>query len=256
MAFIADKDWLIEVNKGNVVGHSLVHKFGWRGNVTTNHHHLWNDPTANTNMIFPTVAEDFDIITTGNDTAAGTGCRSVYVIYLDANFDEQFVIVTTNAGTQAAGISGIRLIRFYALDNGTYGGSNQNLVTIAGTTTGNNYGFLEGGEGQTQNTQYCVPADHTGFILNAAITTEANKPANLVLHKRENADVVVAPFTSARVMHQWDGIEIPFTEPFKANHILPEKTDVWVGCDMDSGTGIVQFDYDILVIENAYIDQA
>lgn len=250
------KEFLIEVNKGNIPGHSLTHKFGWRGNVTVNHHHLWNDPTADTDMIFPTVAEDFNVITTGNDTAAGTGCRSVYIMYLDENFNEQFKVVATNAGTQAAGITAIRILSAWALDNGTYGGSNENLITIVGTTTGNNYGFMESNEGQTQNTQYCIPNGLTGFILNTSITMETNKAANFILHRREDADVIVAPFTSQRVVHQWDGLDTPENEDFKANHRMPSKTDIWVGSDMTSQTGVVQFDYDLLLVENAYLDQA
>jgi hypothetical protein len=256
MSHIGTTDWLVEVNKGNIPGHTLFHKFGWRGNVSTTHHHLWNDPAANTDMIFPTVAEDFDVITTGNDTAAGTGCRSVFITYLDASFDLQTVTVPTNAGTQAAGITAIRIIYAWALDCGTYGGANENLITIAGTTTGNNYGFMEVGEGQTQNTQFCVPNGRTGFVLNTSITLETNKSANLILHRRSNADNIVAPFTSQRYVHQWDGLDVPDNEPFTANHRMTEKTDVWVGCDMTLGTGIVQFDYDILIVENAYIDQA
>lgn len=244
------RDFLVEVNKGNIAGHLLVHKFGWRGNVSTNHHHLWNDPVANTDMIFPIVAETFDVVTTGNDTSAGTGAREIIIEYLDSNFAFQTGTVATNAGTQASAFSGIRLIRAYATDNGTYGGSNQNLITITGTDSGNDYAFIEATEGQTQNTQYCIPAGKTGYILRASMTTEANKGANLILHQRQNADVVSAPFTSVRILHQWDGTETPIDETFTANHMLPEKTDTWVGADMVTGTGILQFDYDILLVDN------
>jgi len=247
------QNFLIEVNKGVVLGHSLVHKFGWRGNVSVNHHHLWNDPTANTNMIFSTAPEDYNVITTGVDTAAGVGCRSVCIRYLDANWDEQEVTVATNGGTAAAGISANRILTACAKDNGTYGGSNVNLVTIQGVTTGNNYGFMEAGEGKTQNTQYCTPNGHTAFILNTSISLETNKAANLILHKREGADIVAAPFTSQNVVHQWDGVATPSNEKIEANHVMPEKTDVWVGADMTSGTGIVQFDYDILIVDNNYL---
>jgi hypothetical protein len=247
---IPTKDYLTEVNRGNIAGQSLSHKFGWRSGVTTTHQHLWNDPVANTIMVFPTVAETFDVITTGNDTAAGTGAREIFIEYLDANFVFQTGVVVTNAGTQASTFSGIRLIRAWVTDCGTYGGTNENLVTIAGTTSGNDYAFIEANEGQTQNTQYCVPAGKTAYILNVSMTTEANKGANFVLHQRQDADVIIAPFTGQRIVHQWDGIEVPENEIFSANHKFPEKTDIWVGCDMASGTGTLQFDYDILLIDN------
>jgi len=243
-------DWLIEVNKGNIDGHELVHKFGWRGNVSTNHHHLWNDPTANTSMTFPTVAETYDVVTTGNDTSAGAGARKVVIEYLDSSFEFQTGEVITNAGTQASTFSGIRLIRAYVTDCGTYGGTNENLITFTGTDSGNDYAFIEGTEGQTQHTQYCIPAGKTGYILRVSMTTEANKGVNIKLHQRQDADDVSTPFTGQRLLHQWDGVEVPLSEEFKANHGLPEKTDIWVGCDMVSGSGIVQFDYDILLVDN------
>jgi len=253
MSALRNTDFLLEVNKGKIAGHSLTHKFGWRGNVTTTHQHLWNDPVINTSLIWPTVAETFDVITTGNDTSAGAGAREVTIIYLDSNFVQQTGTVITNAGTQASTFSGIRLIKAYVTDCGTYGGTNENLITIQGTTSGNDYGFIEAAEGQTQNTQYTVPAGHTAYILRASMTTEANKGANFILHQRQDADVIAAPFTAQRVVHQWDGIETPLDEEFKANHIFPAKTDLWVGCDMVSGSGTLQFDYDILLIDNNFL---
>jgi hypothetical protein len=250
MSIYSSTNFLIEVKKGNIAGHELIHKFGWRGNVTTTHHHLWNDPANNSDMTFPTAAETFDVITTGQDTTAGTGCREILITYLDSSFNIQTGTVTTNGGTQASAFSGIRLLSAWATDNGTYGGSNQNAITIKGTTSGNNYAFIQAGEGQTQNSQYCIPNGKTGYLLNSSITIEANKPANIIFYKRNDADVIAAPFTSSRLVHQWDGIDVPVNENFNANHILTEKTDVWVGCDMVTGTGIIQFDYDILLVDN------
>lgn len=82
------------------------------------------------------------------------------------------------------------------------------------------------------------------------MTVESNKAANFVLHQRQNADVIAAPFTAQRVVHQWDGIGVPLNEDFDANHRAPEKTDLWVGCDMVASTGILQFDYDILLVDD------
>ena len=253
MSYIGETDFLIEVNKGNVAGHTLVHKFGWRSGVTTTHHHLWNDSTADTDMIFPTVAETFDVVSaSANDTSAGSGAQKVFIEGLDANFDVATFEATMNGVTPVptTGQTFIRITRAYVTDVGTYGGTNAGLITISGTDSSNNYGFLDTDEAQTQNSQYTVPAGKTGHILNASMTVESNKLASLHLHKRLDAGDVTTPFTASRIVHEWDGISIPYNEDFRANHILPEKTDIWVEADMSSGTGIIEFDYDMLLVDN------
>lgn len=250
------QDFLIEVNKGTVPGHELVHKFGWRGNVSTNHHHIWNNGTVDIDLTWPTVAETLDLVSSdANDAAGGTGGRIVVLEGLDASFNEVSTSVNLNGLTAVTttGQTFIRLNRAYVTDIGTYGGTNIGTITISGTDSGNDYGFLEPDEAQTQNTQYTIPAGKTGFILQASMTVEANKQATFHMHYRNDADDITAPFTSYRVLHEWDGLINANTEEFKANHIMPEKTDVWCDGQMSSGSGILQFDYDILLVENDFL---
>lgn len=248
------KDFLIEVNKGNVNGHSLVHKFGWTNQATTAHNHIWNNPTAGLDRIWPTVAETLDITSTdANDTIAGTGGRKVFIEGLDADFKEVTFEVEMAGLTPVitTGQTFIRVNRAYVTDSGTYGGTCIGTITVSGTASGNDYGFLEPFEAQTQNTQYTVPAGKTGYILKASMTVESNKLATFHMHFRNDADVIVAPFTSPRILHEWDGLGQGANEEFHANHVMEEKTDIWCDGQMSVGTGgILQFDYDILLVDN------
>lgn len=251
------KDFLIEVNKGKVPGHSLVHKFGWTNQANTNHNHIWNNPVADLDLVWAAVSETFDIVSAdANDTIAGTGARTVFIEFLDDNFITQIEEFNTNGTTivTTTGFSGRRLQRAWIGDTGTYGGTNIGTITITGTDSGENYAFLEPLEAQTQNTQYTVPAEKTGFILNASMTVESNKLATFHMHYRNDADVIVAPFASPRILHEWDGLGQGLSEKFEANHRMSSKTDIWCDGQMSTGSGgILQFDYDILLIENEYL---
>lgn len=218
-------NWLIEVNKGNIAGHSLVHKFGWRGNASTSQAHLWNNPVAGTDMIFPTVAETFDVVSAdAADDAAGAGGRKVLIAGLDANFQEVSEEITMDGLTPVTTLQEfIRITRAYVTDCGTYGGTNAGIITISGTDSGNNYGFLETEEAQTQNTQYCVPAGKTAYMLKASITTEANKPASFSFHHRPDADVVLPRSQRLECSMSGTAYKPPLTSLFKLTIYFPLK---------------------------------
>lgn len=249
------KNWLVEVNKGNVPGHTLINKFGWRGNASTVHAQVWNSPTV-TDLIYPTVGETLSVVSAStSDTVAGLGARTVYIECLETGTWKSITQTINLTGTTPSltTISCIRFQRAWVADVGTYGGKNLGLITITGSVSTNPYGYIEPEEAQTQNSQYACPALKTCFILAISITTEANKLATFSLHKRERADVITAPFGVTRVMHEWDGVNAPLQEIVIANHKVPEKTDIYFDVEMETGTGIVQIDYDILIIDSGLV---
>ena len=120
MTYIRERDWYTEVAKGNVPGHSLVHKFGATDAGTTmapvTVSGFYRVPTAATALEF--VSDD------ANDDAAGTGAREVTVVGLDENWAEVTQTVVTDGLTPVAlGTDLIRLYRWYVSSSGTYASS-------------------------------------------------------------------------------------------------------------------------------------
>lgn len=261
MSAYSFSEFLIEVNKGKVAGHSLVHKFGFSDKITTGHFDIWNDPTAGgANLVFSTVATQYDVYSSNvNDTRLGTGARTVVLEILDADWNTDFITVELDGTTPVttALAPGIRLQRAYLGLVGTYGGSNLGNIDIeitsGGAKTGNRQGYIELGEGQTQKSQYTIPANHTAYILRSALTIEANKVFSTDLHIRAGADIVSGDMIPMLVKHRWNGLIAPVVDEFKANHILQEKSDVWFSATGTSSGGVIEVDYDILLVHNGYL---
>lgn len=251
-------EFLVEVNKGNVQDHEMVHKFGWNNTITTTHHHVWNDPTTGgSDLIWQQTAAHYDVYSDDIDDdgdPADTGALTVTLECLDANFSTVFQTLTLNGTTAVTTTEStcVRLQRAYIATVGTYSGSNEGdiriEVTSGGSKTGDLQGFIEAEEGQTQKSQYTVPAGKTAYVLRISHTIEAQKTFTTELHTRENADVTSSPMSPVVVKHQWDGLTAPVEERFTANHIFLEKTDIWIDAVGTAGGGVIEVDYDILLV--------
>lgn len=248
-------DYFSAVNQGLVDGQEMVHKFGFSSAITSAQHHIWNVPT-NVDLVWQTVASVYDVVSDDvDDTFLGTGARTVWLEGLDANFNTITETVeldgTTPVTTDA---SFIRLQRAKVMTCGAYTGSNEGDITIQVTGGGDIQGYIEKapthGEAQTQKSQYTVPAGKTAYIKAVNITMDSGKSVTLDLHAREGADIIAAPFKAAIVKHQWDGLDTPISQEFKANHIFPEKTDIWFDGSVSTGSAIIEVDYDILLVDN------
>ena len=102
------KDFLIEVGKGNVPGHTVSAVIGRNTAVSsTLTEDVWG---GGGNMVLPTAAESWEIVSTGagaaNDTSAGTGARTVLITTLDDNYVAQSPVDVTLYGSTPVAIPG------------------------------------------------------------------------------------------------------------------------------------------------------
>jgi len=96
---LSQSDLLI-LSRGKISGISRTTVSGYNDTVDTSFEDLWNEGGA---LTYPTVAETIRIKSGGNvnDTAAGSGCRSVLVDGLSSTFVEQNDTLAT-AGSSAS----------------------------------------------------------------------------------------------------------------------------------------------------------
>lgn len=107
------QDFLLEIQKGNVAGHKIMRGIGERNNIgtTTTGEDLWlgNDlsstpsaPASTTKIPVPADAgEQMSIISeSANDTAAGTGIRTLTITYIDGSGNEQTTTVIMGGLTE------------------------------------------------------------------------------------------------------------------------------------------------------------
>ena len=84
------KNFLDEVNQGNVEGATLIHKFGSNPDVGVTHVDIWEGAPSVGSLVWMQTAETMDVVSTDvvNDISTGTGARTVIIIGLDTDFNE------------------------------------------------------------------------------------------------------------------------------------------------------------------------
>ena len=252
-----NSQFLIEVAKGNVPGHSIVHKFGHAivGTTVTPICFGGVYPT-------PTAAIALELLSdSADDTALGTGARSVFLegLALDGTVVTQ--IVPTN-GLTAVPIPTplFRLYRWFVQDSGTY------ATTVAGSHAGALQVRVAGGgamwslmdvdpfaHGQSEIGWYTVPLGHRALVFLQEINVDSTKSADVIFVRRENANIVTAPFSALRVQAQFVGVA--GSNPSDSNapqNSFEAFSDIGYMGKVTQSTASISVAYEILLIEDGY----
>ena len=241
----------LDIARGNVGGVAVFHRFGYNPSVGTTAEDVWS---AGGTYAWPTTAETLRIAAGGNaaDDAAGLGARSVWVQYLDADWVEQTEELAT-AGASASAVTSktaVRLNRAWVGDSGAYGAANTGDIAIENSTSAQTVGHILAAAGQTQQTMYTVPAAKTAYLLGIRVHGDLNRATDTVLWQRRDADDVVAPFTSPRIVWQAGEAEGAFGVDYECFPSFPANTDIWCSASVDASTGVTNVDYDLLLVDD------
>lgn len=266
-AFAAGPLWLgshrlnasffVEVAKGNVPGHSIVHKFGHSDVGTTlqpiTFSGVYKTPTTAVALEF--VSDDV------NDTAAGTGAREITITGIGVNYDEITQVIATNGTTAVAiPISLLRLYEWYVSASGTYAtqsaGSHVGTLIIRVASAGATWSAIDDiafPHGRSEIGVYTIPDGYRGYIIHQDIDVDSNKSAEITIFKREGIDIITAPFTPMTVVSDYVGVsghrpgflKIPMNS-------FPARTDIGFMGRIASGTADITVHFGILLIEDGY----
>jgi len=255
MSYIGARDFLIEVQKGNVAGHSMVHKFG-RNDAVPNGSwaHVSLLPFAVAN--FRQSAVTMRVKAGGNvaDTAAGNGAREVTIQGIDSAFAETSeAVATAGAGASAATTASFwRVHRAWVSAAGTYTSANTGVVTIEDSGGGADFLTIGADEGQSQYAGWTTPTGKTAYLLSVHVTVDSNKTTNIRLFTRLNIDDVAAPMNAKRLKLFWDGVQAPgmVYKPYGPELSFPEKSDLWVEAYGDGAVSQVSVDFELLVVDD------
>ena len=188
-------DFALEVARGNVSGVACVNGFGHQADLDTAEDPADVWPTAGL-WVPPTTARTHDIASSdANDTAAGSGARTVKVEGLDAAWALQEETVTMNGTTNVPTASTyVRIFRMRVLTDGTEGQQPQNVGSISATaqTDVTVTAVIAPGRGQTEMAIYTVPAAKALYLTNFWVSLNrsgvAGSTADFDLLVREDAD--------------------------------------------------------------------
>jgi hypothetical protein len=193
-----------------------------------------------------------------NDTAAGTGARTVRVDFLSTQYAEFSEVIVLN-GTTAVPTTRTDILRVNGAVVLTTGssGRNEGVITIrdvgAGTTRATVSTFVEGGASPGQSfldqMLYTVPAGHTMLVYSVDMTINragANRWVTARIYARSNTGVIRTPKALSLSSDQ------SYTLSGRMPVPVPERTDWWVRVINASGTNTdVSCSAEAILISNA-----
>ena len=231
----------LQVARGQIAFHETVFKFGYNADVGDTKETIWEQgglyvyPASTTVMTISSSSTD--------DTAAGTGARTVEIFGLDADYNEINEVVTLNGQTAVNTTkSYLRINRGIVRSAGSGGANAGTLYAGTGTVTSgvpaNIYLTINGvGDNQTLMGLWTVPAGYTAFLTKMALSTGTSTQTPAIL----NASLVARPYGEVFQIKErftlTDGAHEQFyTFPLK----FTEKTDLEMRAFSSSGS--VSFD--------------
>ncbi|KKM13231.1 hypothetical protein LCGC14_1718360 [marine sediment metagenome] len=247
------QDFFTEVRKGNIPGHSIIHKFGKNDAV----------PDGTFEGILQ-VAAQFNFLEAGTtvrikaggnaaDDAGGVGARSVHILGLDSNGLETSEVLATNGINASLSTTTVfcRVYRTHVHSVGSYGVANTDDIIIENTAGTIDLIIILAGEGQSQYGSYSTPSDKTGYLLSVHVHVDGKKPADVIVYIRENFNIVAAPMEPKKLKYSFDGILGNDGHEGKAPMlILPSWTDIWLEARGSGAQTEVAIDFEILLVDN------
>lgn len=252
------RDFLIEVAKGNIAGHAIVHKFGRNPSVGTSYVPLTIGGLYNT----PQVAGATTLrVKAGNanDTAAGTGAREITMIGLDETGAEVTEAVATAGASASSATSAtfMRLYRAYVSASGTYAtasaGSHAADIVIENGAGGTDWMTIDATDfprSQSEVAVYTVPINKTGYVMSLSVFTDSTRTTNILFFKREAILQTAVPYDGMRLQLQFQigggqGVLKP-RSPITING----PGDVGFMAKVEASTAEVAADFEILVVDD------
>lgn len=208
------------IAEGIIPGHLPIQKFGYNGSVGTTEELIW--PLSNGNT-YLSAAETLQVSSDdADDTAAGTGARTVKIYGQTTGFVEITETVTMDGATPVETTSSF--LRVYRVEVITAGTSltNEGLISVKDNGNTNTLATAIAGRGQTQQAAWTVPAGNTLFIRQIFAGESANKRVTVRLYTRDNTVTGAAWQLKAELDVNLSDVTRNFTVPLK----VTEKTDV------------------------------
>ena len=215
----------LQVSRGQIQGHSAVQVFGYNPDVDTSEESVW---PADGVVPHPTVASVLKVSSSdANDTAAGTGARTVFIEGLDGNYNVVSETITLNGQTAVNTVNEYLYVnRFFVLTAGSGGKNAGNINAGTGVVTAGVpavlYDLIGAGNNNRTSAHYCVPAGFTGYMMQGVVTagkTSGGHEVTLKLQQHAPAGLVL---TGAIVTLSASTTQYNFDPPYA----IPEKNCV------------------------------
>ena len=164
----------LQVARGQIQGHRNVTVFGFNGDVDQTQVSVWPLPSL---ITFPAAALQMTVSSTNaNDTAAGTGARTVVVQGVDANYNEVTETVTLNGQTAVTMSASLLRVNYaYVATAGSGNSAAGDIYIGTGTVTAGVpatvYDIIKFDYNTTTTGSYTIPAGYTAYVSQGLFST-------------------------------------------------------------------------------------
>jgi hypothetical protein len=162
-----NEEFTLQVARGQIQGHRSVVVFGFNPDVDTTQVSVWPLPSL---ISFPASALQMTVSSTSaNDTAAGTGARTVVVQGLDSQYNEITETVTLNGQTAVTMTASFLRVNYaYVETAGSGNGAAGDIYIGTGTVTAGvpatTYDIIKFDYNNTTTGSYTIPAGYTAYV--------------------------------------------------------------------------------------------
>lgn len=226
----------LQVARGQIPGHSAVHKFGAVPEMSVNTTGtVWDiDDT-----LYPWSSWSTAGTLTVDRASASDAGKTITIVGLDADYNQITENVTLTAATaNATTQSFIRVYRAYM-----YNGSATNVGNIDIKKSATVVARITADKGQTLMAVYTVPAGYSAYLTQGVMSVKSGADATGNFFARYGGE------TAFRIAHTF---EVASSDYFYAFHVpfkLPEKSDIDVRASVRSNNARVTAAFDMYLIK-------
>ena len=184
----------LQVGRGQITGHSVVHVFGHNPDVDTTEVTIWPATGLLVHPAAPTIMKISS--SSADDTSSGTGARTVYILGINGTGGYVSETVTLNGQTAVNTVNQYDAIETMSVMSVGSGGVNAGIIYAGtGTVTAGvpavPYSAIGVGDNLSLVGHWSCPVGYTGYLVSGSITSgtsNANQyiTARLKLRAQDN----------------------------------------------------------------------
>ena len=164
----------LQVGRGQITGHSVVHVFGHNPDVDTTEVTIWPALGLLVHPAAPTIMKISS--SSADDTSAGTGARTVYILGINGTGGYVSETVTLNGQTAVNTVHEYDAIETMSVTSVGSGGVNAGIIYAGtGTVTAGvpavPYSAIGVGDNLSLVGHWSCPVGYTGYLVSGSITS-------------------------------------------------------------------------------------
>jgi hypothetical protein len=190
-----------------------------------------------------------------NDTANGTGARSIILTGLNSNGDLISEIIATAGASASAATSKtfIRLLDASVHSSGTYATqsapSHSGNIVIENASGGDDWALISDGSfprGDTEIGVYTTPRGRSGYVHHIRLSSDVEKKSNIVFFKRSGILETQSPYSAMTLVAEYPNVSGTQLLEFDPPLAFPQLTDFGFMARIDASTVDVTVSFDVV----------